>query len=277
MLVGHKSSLGRVPRFPGVSIGSLYNVGVITRTVADSALVLDVIAGPDDRDPVSLPACNLSYLAESAGGIESLRIAYSPDLGYATVDPGIAQVCERAGGRLTEAGSIVEYVELDWNDPYPWWNVLFYSNLTAALQKEAEGKEELLDPGLRNAIAAGRSLRGGDVTEALAGQYEFWQQVRRLYRDYDLLVTPTMAVAPFPVGRDDPDALPDRLAGELHWTQFTYPFNLTGQPAISVPCGRTTADLPVGMQMIGRRFDDATVLRVARAWEGIQPWAERRP
>jgi aspartyl-tRNA(Asn)/glutamyl-tRNA(Gln) amidotransferase subunit A len=120
-------------------------------------------------------------------------------------------------------------------------------------------------------------LRAVDYVSALFQRNAFWQKVRVAFEQYDLLITPALAVPPFPVGQDNADPLPNQMPRPLQWTQFTYPFNLTGQPAISVPCGWTKNGLPVGLQVIGRRFEDATVLRAARAWEQLQPWAQRQP
>lgn len=276
-LVGHKPSLGRVPHYPGVSVGSLRHVGAITRTVADAALALDVISGPDERDATSLPASVLNIVSVLKSGIAGVRIAYSPDLGYATVHPTVAELCEKAASRLTEAGARVEKVDLDWNDPYDCWSVFFYGGATARLGGELAERGELLDPGLCKAVDAGMKLRATDYSAALIERDAFWQQVRKLFEDYDLLVTPTLAVLPFRVGQDNADPFPGQQLGDLQWTQFSYPFNLTGQPATSVPCGWTSDNLPVGLQIVGRRFDDAMTLRAARALEQIQPWSDRRP
>ncbi len=276
-LVGCKPSHGRVPYYPGTSLGSLRHIGPITRTVADAALVLNVTAGPDERNPASLPAADVDFLAQIKQGIEGQRIAYSPDLGYARVDSEVARICDQAAMRFSEAGATVEQVKLDWDDPHPCWNVLFYGSATNRLGDELDKKGHLLDPGLRSAVGEGLKLRGLDITRALAEQHEFWQRVRRVYDYCDVLVTPTLAVPPVPVGQDNADPLPGQQPRELQWTQFTYPFNLTGQPATSVPCGWTAANLPVGLQIVGRRFDDALVLRAARVFEQVQPWRDRWP
>lgn len=277
-LVGFKPSFGRVPNYPASGVDSLRHTGPLTRTVADAALTLDVLAGPDERDPASLPAGPTSYLATLASGIRGLRVAYSGTLGYAHVDREIGTLCADAARRLSTAGALVEQVDLSWKDPYDCWAVLFYGGLAARLQVfPAEERERLLDPGLRPLVETALKFRAVDYVNALVERNAFWQQVRALFERFDLLVTPALAVPPFPVGRDAPDVPTDNEASALRWSPFTYAFNLTGQPAISVPCGRTNADLPVGLQLVGRRFEDATVLRAARAWEQIQPWASRRP
>jgi aspartyl-tRNA(Asn)/glutamyl-tRNA(Gln) amidotransferase subunit A len=276
-LVGHKPSYGRVPTWPGVSVGSLRHIGGMTRTVEDSALLLDVISGPDDRDAECLPASEVSFVSEIERGVEGIRVAWSPDLGYATVDPEVAQLCEQSALRLAEAGAIVERVDLDWADPYDSWRVFFYGAAAARLGQIVDEQGHLLDPGLRACVEDAVQLTGLDYSDALTRRNEFWHQVRLVYQSFDLLVTPTLPVPPFAVGQNNADAFPGQNFGELQWVQFTYPFNLTGQPACSVPAGGTESGLPVGLQIIGRRFDDALVLRAARAFEQIQPWHDRWP
>ncbi len=276
-LVGFKASFGRVPNYPATAVDTLRHTGPITRTVGDAALTIDVLAGPDDRDPNSLPAGQVNLFTELDQGIDGLRIAYSPDLGYARVDPEVGQLCRQAALRLREAGAVVEQIDLNWDDPYECWNVFFYGGIGASLADKLPEQGDLLDPGLRRAAETGMKLSAVDYVRATLERNAFWQKVRAVYKDYDLLVTPALAVPPFAVGQDDADPLPGQQPRALAWTQFSYPLNLTGQPAASIPCGWTEANLPVGLQLIGRRFDDCTVLQAARALEKIQPWANRRP
>ena len=179
--------------------------------------------------------------------------------------------------RFSETGAVVEQVELDWSDPYECWRVFFYGASAARLGRIVEEQGHLLDPGLRVCVEDALKLRGLDYSDALTQRNEFWQRVRRIFESFDLLITPTLPVPPFAVGQDNADPFPGQQQGELQWTQFTYPFNLTGQPATSVPCGWTAANLPVGLQIVGRRFDDALVLRAAHAFEQVQPWRDRWP
>ena len=276
-LVGYKPSFGRVPNYPASGVDSLRHTGPLTRTVADAALTLDVIAGPDERDPNSLPAAAREYLAKLDDGIRGLRIGYSPDLGYSWVDPEVAALCADAATHLAESGAIVEELDLKWRDPYDTFATFFYGGIAARVAVDFAEKRKLLDPGLVPVAERGLKLSAVDYVNALVDRNGVWQQVRPTFEQYDLLVTPTLSVPAFPVGRNRPE-LPAGVDGaELRWSPFTYIFNLTGQPAISVPCGRTRAGLPVGLQIVGRRFADITVLQAARAWEKIQPWAERRP
>ncbi|MBM3969701.1 MAG: amidase [Planctomycetes bacterium] len=274
---GFKASFGRVPNWPGSGGAMLRHIGTITRTVADMATALDVMAGPDPRDLLSLPATGECYSVNLDCGLRDKRVAYSPNLGYARVDPEVAAICQRAAAKFTEAGAIVEQVQLNWRDPYDAWSVFFFGTAAASLEKKLPTQAELLDPGLRRVAEAGLKLRGVDFANALAARHEFWEQTRRLYEHCDLLLCPTLPVPPFAVGQDDADPIDGEKLGPLQWTQFTYPFNLTGQPAASVPAGWTRSGLPVGLQIIGNRFADLLVLQAARAWEQIQPWTDRRP
>ncbi|GDY06946.1 amidase [Planctomycetia bacterium] len=274
---GFKASFGRIPNWPGSGGAMLRHIGTITRTVADMAVALDVLAGPDPRDLLSLPATGECYSVNLDCGLRGKRIAFSPNLGYARVDPEVAAICQRAAGRFAEAGAIVEPVQLDWRDPYDAWSVFFFGTAAASLEKKLPTHGELLDPGLRRVAEAGLKLRGVDFANALAARHELWEKVRRVYERCDLLLCPTLPVPPFAVGQDDADPIDGEKLGPLQWTRFTYPFNLTGQPAASVPAGWTKFGLPVGLQIIGNRFADLLVLQAARAWEQIQPWSHRRP
>ena len=274
---GFKASFGRIPNWPGSGGAMLRHIGTITRTVADMAMALDVLAGPDPRDLLSLPVTCECYSAELQRGIRGKRIAYSPNLGYAGVEPEVAAICQRAAERFVEAGAVVEPVQLDWRDPYDARSVFFFGTAAASLEKKLPTQWELLDPGLRRVVEEGLKLRGIDFANALAARHDFWEQVRRVYERFDLLLCPTLPVPPFAIGQDDADPLAGEKLGPLQWTRFTYPFNLTGKPAASVPAGWTKSGLPVGLQIIGDRHADQLVLQAARAWEQVQPWSDKKP
>jgi aspartyl-tRNA(Asn)/glutamyl-tRNA(Gln) amidotransferase subunit A len=274
---GFKPSFGRVPNWPGSASAMLRHVGTITRTVADMAASLDMLAGPDPRDLLSLPQTSERYLSNLDEGIRRQRIAYSPNLGYAQVDPEVLAICDRSAARFAEAGAIVERVQLDWRDSYDVWSVFFYGAAAATLEKALESQGDLLDPGLRQAVEKGLRLRGTDFANALAARHDFWERVRRHYEHFDLVLCPTLPVPPFAVGQDDANPIGGQVLGPVQWTQFTYPFNLTGQPAASVPAGWTQSGLPVGLQIIGNRHADLVVLQASRAWEQIQPWSSKWP
>ncbi len=274
-VVGFKPSFGRVPNWPGSGGAMLRHIGAITRTVGDQAAALDVMAGPDARDLLSLPAAGAGFVAELDRGIRGKRVAYSPELGYARVDPEVAAICRRAAERFVETGAQVESIELDWRDPYETWSVFFFGTAAASMEQKLAMQGDQLDPGFRRVVERGLKLRGVDFANALGARHDFWEQVRRVYERFDLLLCPTLPVPPFAVGQDDANPVEGENLGPLQWTRFTYPFNLTGQPAASVPAGFTKAGLPVGLQIIGDRHADLVVLQAARAWELVQPWQQR--
>lgn len=276
-IFGFKPSFGRVPNAPGSGGSILRHIGTMTRTVTDMAAALDVMAGPDPSDLLSLPASPVSFSRELDKGIAKKRIAWSPDLGYARVDPEVAAICQRAALRFAEAGAIVEEVKLDWRDPYEAWSVFFFGTAAASVEQKLAAQGDLLDPGFRNVVERGLKLRGVDFANALSARHEFWEQSRRPYEKFDLVLCPTLPVPPFAVGQDDAAPVAGENLGPLQWTRFTYPFNLTGQPAASVPAGWTKSGLPVGLQIVGDRFADLPVLQAARALEQVQPWANKRP
>ena len=276
-LFGIKASFGRVPNYPATTVDSLRHKGPLTRTVGDAALVLDVIAGPDDRDSLSLPADTISYSEVLEEGISGWKIAYSPDMGFGEVDPEVASLCAAAAERFSETGATVDTVSLDWPDPYECWNIYFYGGIAGSLGPRLAAEGDQLDPGLKALVDEGVKLSGGEFARAALDRFAYWQQVVALYEDYDLLVTPGTAVPPFPVGLDNAAPMPGQEARPLLWTPFTYPFNLTGQPASVIPCGFTDDGLPVSLQVVGRRYDDAGVLRASRAYERIAGWADRWP
>jgi Asp-tRNA(Asn)/Glu-tRNA(Gln) amidotransferase A subunit family amidase len=278
-VVGLKPSIGRIPRYPAVNAWTTFSVlGPIARTVRDAALLFSVMAGPDDRDPQSLPATGEDFAHAAEGGIRGLRVAWSPDLGYTPVEPEVRQLSEAAAKTFASLGSVVEEAHPPLENP----EALFL-DLSAPLRAAAYGGylpewRDQMDPILVNRILHTERLTAVDYEKATHRRTTLWQKVRKFFERYDLLLTPTIAVAPFRIGI----AFPPEIAGQpidspLAWFPFTFPFSLTGQPAISVPCGWTAEGLPVGLQIVGRRFADVTVLRAAAAFEAACPWAHRRP
>lgn len=283
-VVGLKPSFGRIPYYPASAAETMSHMGPLTRTVADTALALDVLAGPDARDRLTLPAPQVpegSYLAAAEAGaregLAGLRVGWSLTLGYAVVDDEVAALTGRGVERLATAGGRVETLDLDWTDPEePWW-ALFFGGIGAALADYLPEWREQMDPGLVEIVERAKGLTAFDYTRAGFQRVEFWHQVRRCFEDVDILATPTLAVPALPLTGELPTLGPSERGHLPSWSPFSYPFNLTGQPAITVPCGWTAGGLPVGLQLLGRRYDDATVLRAAAAFEAVAPWADRRP
>ena len=272
---GLKPTYGVIPVYPASATGTLSHAGPMTRTVRDAALMLQVMAGPDDRDPLSFPLEGMDFVAGLDGGIRGLRVAWSPTLGYAVVDPEVRSVTEAAAKRFSGLGCQVEEVNRVFDDPDPIWAPLFYAGIAARLEDYLPEWRDRMDPGLVQIVEEGRRISAVQFAKASFARATFTEAVRRFFLHYDLLLTPTLAVPPFAAGLEQP---PNRPAGSrLHWVAFTYPFNLTGQPAATLPCGFTQDGLPIGLQVVGRRLADATVLRAAAAYEAAAPWVKRRP
>ena len=272
---GLKPTYGVIPVYPASATGTLSHAGPMTRTVRDAALMLQVMAGPDDRDPLSFPLEGMDFVAGLEGEIHGLRVAWSPTLGYAVVDPEVRSVTEAAAKRFSGLGCQVEEVNRVFDDPDPIWAPLFYAGIAARLDDFLAEWRDRMDPGLVQIVEEGRRIGAVQFAKASFARATFTEAVRKFFSQYDLLLTPTLAVPPFAVGLEQP---PNRPAGSrLAWVAFTYPFNLTGQPAATLPCGFTRDGLPIGLQIVGRRLADATVLRAAAAYEAAAPWVERRP
>jgi aspartyl-tRNA(Asn)/glutamyl-tRNA(Gln) amidotransferase subunit A len=272
---GLKPTYGLIPVYPASAVGTLSHSGPMTRTVRDAALMLQVMAGPDDRDPLSFPLTGGSLVAGLDDGIRDLRVAWSPTLGYAIVDPEVQAATESAARRFQDLGCHVEHVQRVFDDPDPIWAPLFYAGIAGRLHDLLEEWRDRIDSGLVQIVEEGGRIGAVQVAKAALARATFTDTVRRFFLRYDLLLTPTLAVSPFAVGREQP---PSRMTGSrLAWVAFTYPFNLTGQPAATVPCGFTPDGLPIGLQIVGRRLEDATVLRASAAFEAAVPWADRHP
>jgi aspartyl-tRNA(Asn)/glutamyl-tRNA(Gln) amidotransferase subunit A len=271
---GLKPSFGLVPYYPASAVDSLAHIGPITRTVGDAALFLGVLAGPDARDRNSLNATHLDYLSAMKGGVKGLHIAWSPTLGYATVEPEIEQLTASAALVFGELGATVEEADPALDDPFPIIDTLWCTAQAAAHLDDLPAVRDQLDPGRLKLIEKGMRMSGPAVAAANLKRGEFCERLRRFMQGYDLLLTPTLPITAFTAGADRPDSIPSEA---LSWTPFTYPFNLTGQPAATVPCGSARNGLPVGLQIVGRWRDDLTVLRAAAAFEAARPWAHLRP
>jgi aspartyl-tRNA(Asn)/glutamyl-tRNA(Gln) amidotransferase subunit A len=277
-IFGHKPSFGRIPIYPFSAAWSLSHVGPMTRTVTDAALMMNACAGPDDRDQFSLPADRTDYVAALRGGLKGLRVAWCVNPGYApAVDPEVASACAKAARRFREFGCRVEEVKPGWPSPKDFFLSIFCGSLGARLEAALPDRRADIDPGL--AALTDGVLRASPTryVQAWFERLAWNEHPRRLFERYDLLLTPTTACPPFPVGLDNPTEIAGTPVEPYEWIPYTFPFNMTGQPAASVPCGFTADGLPIGLQIAGRRFDDATVLRASHAFERLEPWAARRP
>jgi aspartyl-tRNA(Asn)/glutamyl-tRNA(Gln) amidotransferase subunit A len=278
-IYGLKPSFGRVPQAPGFPGWLSFSVtGPMTRTVRDAALMLDAIAGPDDRDRSSLPAdSGAAFLEACDGGLEGLSIGWSADLGYARVDPAVTELCGAAAALFEELGCHVEVVTPSWENPEEIFRTMGAAEMYAAWRERFEDSAEQLDRSFVALLNYGRTITIDQYMAAARRRNDLWTDVQGFLARFDLLITPTVAVPPFPVARPAVTEIDGHPVSPLGWIPFCFPFNLTGQPAASVPVGVTPDGLPVGLQIVGRRFADRTVLAASAAFEAAQPWAARRP
>jgi len=268
-IVGLKPTFARVPHWPPSPFGLVAHSGPMARTVADTALLLDVLAEPDPREWAALPPPDGRYADALGEDLRDVRVAFSPDLGYAAVDPEVAAGVSAAAAALEDLGARVEQVDPGFEDPRPAFDVLWSAGAARAVAALAPEQRERLDPGLGALAERGGGLSGAALLEAEDQRARLGTAMGEFHCDWDLLVTPAVPIVAFEVGREVPNGSADpHWPG---WTPFTYPFNITQQPAITVPCGLTAKRLPIGLQIVGRRHAEGLVLRAARAYEVHHP------
>jgi aspartyl-tRNA(Asn)/glutamyl-tRNA(Gln) amidotransferase subunit A len=268
-LFGIKPAFGRVPAWPPSPMGTVAHVGPIARSVADAALMLMVMSRPDERDWTALPYDGRDYRERLEDGVRGLRIAYSANLGYAKVDREVAEIVKKAVRTFDDLGARVEERDPGFEDPHETFSRHWFPGAALLVSSVPAKKRSLIDKGLREIARRGKRITALEHFEAAQKRNELGLAMSRFHVHYDLLVTPTLSVAAFDVGRE----APKNAKGWVSWTPFTFPFNLTQQPAASIPCGLTKAGLPVGLHIIGPRYAEAQVLRAARAFEVAHPFA----
>jgi aspartyl-tRNA(Asn)/glutamyl-tRNA(Gln) amidotransferase subunit A len=270
-----KPTYGLVPLWPASPFGTLSHAGPITRTTADAALMLDILTGFDPRDWSAMPTPTTSFLDGLDDGVRGLRIALSPTLGYGRNDAEVDAAVRAAAAVLAEAGAHVEPADPGFDDPLDAFQALWFVGAARVVRAYGPDVVSRVDPGLRRVVELSDAMTTADYTDAGALRADLGARMGRFHRTYDLLVTATLPITAFAKGRDVPDGWPS--PDWASWTPYTYPFNLTQQPAASVPCGLTSAGLPVGLQIVGPRHADALVLRAARAYERASEFRGRRP
>ncbi len=273
--VGLKPSFGRVPAYPLSPFGTVAHLGPHTMSVRDAALMMNVLKQPDARDWTALPPDATDFTVGLEDGIRGLRIAYSPTLGYArNVHPEIAAAVDAAVRQMQALGAHVEQVDPGFEDPLEITTGLWFLGAHTVWSGLTPEQQAVTDPDFRAEAELGAQLTALQVQQLSQRRGVLGSHMRQFMQRYDLLVTPSVAVPAFEARAAgtvpmDPQAM-------LGWTPFSYPFNLTQQPAISVPCGLTRTGLPMGLQIVGPMFGDALVLRAARAYESVQPVARPR-
>jgi aspartyl-tRNA(Asn)/glutamyl-tRNA(Gln) amidotransferase subunit A len=272
-IFGIKATFGRVPAYPASPLGLLSNVGPMTRHVRDAALLLNMLSRPDHRDPYALLPDDRDWLDGIEDGVRGLRIAYSPDLGYARVDPEIAAAAAAAARQFEALGASVEEIREIFPSPRDALLTIWAAGEARVLAGFPAEQRHLCDPGLVAMAALGEKIGSVEYLGADMARTALGIRMGEFHQRYDLLLTPMMPVPALPVGQDLND--PSGEQQWLDWSPFSYPFNMTRQPAASVPCGLTSAGLPIGLQIVGSLYAEDRVLRAARAFETTQP--ARRP
>src|SRR5438445_133572 len=274
---GLKPSYGRVPMWPISNNDYASHNGPMTRTVADAALMLSVMAGPDDWDKSALDAPPADYVGRLRDGVRGLRVAFSPNLDTQRVDPEVATIVAQAARAFQELGAVVEDVKTGFADSQRIIRLLWNAHEAGNYARYLPEFRSRMDPGLVASIEDGLRYSVSEYVEARGEKLAYCDSVRPLFETYDLLLTPSVSVTAFEVGRLNPAHWPQHEWDWFPWAGFSYPFNFTGHPAARIPAGFTAAGMPVGLQIVGRRNADLTVLQASAAFEQARPWAQRRP
>ncbi|MDM7946573.1 MAG: amidase [Oceanibaculum nanhaiense] len=269
-IFGLKAHFGRVPAFPASPMGTLSHVGPMTRTVGDTALMMNAIAMPDARDWFSLPYDGRDYRIGLEDGVEGLRIAYSPSLGYAKVDPEIAEAVNRAVQVFVDMGAEVDEVDPGFEDPAWVFRTHWYFGAANLYRKLTPEQRKLMDPGFVEVAEEGLTYTSEQIAKAAEARSSLGLTMNLFHESYDLLLTPTLPQPAFDAGIEFPAG--KGFSRWPDWAPFSHPFNLTQQPAASAPCGFTKAGLPIGLQIVGPAHADALVLQAARAYESVHPF-----
>jgi aspartyl-tRNA(Asn)/glutamyl-tRNA(Gln) amidotransferase subunit A len=268
--VGLKPSFGRVPAYPLSPFGSVAHLGPHAMTVEDVALLMNTIALPDARDWTSLPFDGVDYVARLKGGVKGLRVAYSPTLGYAkNIDPEIAAATAQAAKHLQDLGAMVELVDPLSEDPLEITTGLWFAGAYQLWQSLSPAQQAVTDPDFKAQAELGSKLDVNAIHALNQRRGVLGSHLRQFMQRFDLILTPSTAVTAFkalPAGHSPMDA-----QAMLGWTPFSYPFNLSQQPAISLPCWLSSQGLPMGVQLVGPMFGDVLVLQAAQALQACYP------
>lgn len=269
-LAGIKGSFARVPVWPTSATPTLAHVGPLARSVRDAALLFSAIAGYDARDPFSIAGPVPDVLGACEESVKGMRIAYSPTLGYARPDDDVVAVVEAAVRKFGDAGAIVEQVDdVFEEDPADLWTAEFYAGVGIKLRDFLENKRDLLDPAVADILEPALDQEMQDYYTKVFTRYALRDRMTALFTKYDVLLSPVLPVSSLDVGKNIPDSHADRNL--VSWVYYTYPFNLTGQPAGTVCAGLSPDGMPVGLQAVGRYLDEAAVVRAMAFVERMQP------
>lgn len=273
---GIKPQFGRVPIYPTGATPTLSHVGVISRSVRDSAFLLQNISGYDSRDPHSLHEKSPDMLAACDHDIKGLKVAWSPTLGYGRISPEVKKITEAAALKFEELGCEVDIVEnILTDDPLEIFCAEFYAGAGVKMKPLLESSSDLLDPLVVETLKPALKQTIEDYYSNVFKRYQLREKFQKFFEKYDILLTPTTAIEAFDAGLESPPAYPD--LDPLSWVFYTYPFNLIGNPAASLPCGFTESGLPVGLQIISAPYCESTLFAMASAYEAATDWKSKKP
>jgi len=277
---GLKPSFGRVPRYPKLfPMGlDLAVIGPIVRYVKDAALMLDAMKGPFEGDKASLPKDGFRYIDKISEVPERLKIGYSLDLGYAkAVDIEVEKSVLNSVELFENFGWSIELVKMKMRKAQLSFNTLWTSTLGYNLKPYLKEWEDKMDPDLVKLIKAGLGYDGKSLPRAIAIRARIYESIYKVFKDYDIFITPSTAIPAFKVGIMFPSKINGVNVSPTAWMPFSFPFNMTGHPAATIPSGWSNNGLPIGMQIVGRRFADLKVLQVSKAFEELAPWQDKKP
>ncbi|MFX0009979.1 MAG: amidase [Candidatus Hermodarchaeota archaeon] len=279
-IYGLKPTYGRIPKYPriGNEFYTLDHYGPMTRYVKDAALMLDVMKGPHMGDRQSLPEQNISYVEEIEKKPSKLKIGYSLDLGLAkALDTDVEKAILNSLQKFESYDWIAEEVKLKMRKAENAFYTLATVGTAFDFKNKLEEWKDQITPGLLKQIEVALPMTAMNLELALAQRLSCDEIMYQFFKNYDVLITPTTAIPAFELGIVGPTKIKDKPISHSGWYPFTYPFNLTALPAASIPCGWSSENLPIGMQIIGKRFDEKTVLQASKVFEEISPWQERKP
>jgi len=278
---GMKPTLGRVPSWPIRGALLFKHNGPITRNVRDAALMLDVTSGHDRRDPMALREPAPSYtsdLQSTHTDLKGLRIAWSPDLGFAKLDPEVKTATQKAAASFEALGARVEDAKLELGNPFDFFDAISMCDTYLEYADLLAEKADLLYPASVDELKTGQKVTAEQYSRGLAQMWSFRSRMADFFDRYDLLITPANPVTAYPLGNP-----PKTIGGEPaspHWSTFAVfriPWNITGYPVATMPCGWSAEGLPIGMLIISRWGREDLVLRASAAFEEAHPWADRIP
>lgn len=270
-IYGIKPTFGRVPTWPASGFGSLSHQGPMTRTVADAALMLTVMAQPDPKDWYALPATGEDWRGSLSASVKGWRIAFSPDLGHAKVDPEIAALVKAAAETFTALGAHVEEADPGLGDQHDLFRTFWYTGAARLQRTMTEEQLAVLEPGFRQVGLEGAEITLNNYLDANAEREAAGTKLNQFLDRYDLLLTPTLPITAFEAGEEVP--VGSGMDRWTRWTPFSYPFNLGRHPAATIPCGLCSNGLPAGLQIVGPMNRDDKVLAASRAYETVRPIA----